>query len=441
MEQTKKTADLKTYQKEYRAAHPKNKEETNQYMKTYIKKAENITCKICLGHHKSYSAYKHNVTQKHLKALIAIKEKEEAEAAKPTGETPVSPPTTKRRGGAKPPKAPKKNGLELLKEYESDSEEEMSASSEEEASEPEEELKEIFVLPAEAIDTSKVSEFLAEHFKTSANPNRPAESKTPRTNKNATLWKKVAKMVEGKTWQYVGENITELVNKAYDKPTSRADTVAMLKLVIQHFTPLSEADKVRFNEMNRALKKQHIAKQTELPKDGVSYEELKMHENDENTTVALLARLYSGEMPALRIYDFINAYVGKHKELNEIDLKKKVMTRRIYKSQKVDKTTGKVNEMLIPLPKDLCDFIKKRGITGALLGQTNATAIDVLLSKTFPQKTATPRYWRAKYTTEIVPTFDKAKLEKTLEQLDHSSQTHAAYYRKNSKDPLMSLLI
>ena len=82
MEQTKKTADLKTYQKEYRAAHPKNKEETNQYMKTYIKKAENITCKICLGHHKSYSAYKHNVTQKHLKALIAIKEKEEAEAAK-----------------------------------------------------------------------------------------------------------------------------------------------------------------------------------------------------------------------------------------------------------------------------------------------------------------------------------------------------------------------
>jgi hypothetical protein len=438
MEQTKKTADLKAYQKAYRAAHPKKKEETNQYMKGYIKKAEDIECKVCDGHYKSYSAYKHNATQKHLKALIAIKEKEEAEAAKPTGETPVTPPT-KRRGGAKPPKkAPKKNGLELLKEYESDSEEELSSSSGEEASE--EEMDDTFELVNEPIDPAKVVEFLAEHFKTSVNPNRPAETKTPRTNKNATLWKKVAKMVEGKTWQYVGKHITELVNTAYDKPTSRADTVVMLKLVINHFSPLSEADKVRFNEMNRALKKQHIAKQTEMPKDGVSYAELKEHENDENTTMAMLARLYSGEMPALRIYDFINAYVGKHKELNEIDLKKKIMTRRIYKNQKVDKA-GKAKEMEIPLPKALCEFIKKRGISGALLGDTNATAIDALLNRTFPQKTATPRYWRAKYTTEVVPTFDKAKLETTLAQLDHSAQTHAAYYRKNSKDPLMSLLI
>ena len=388
--------------------------------------------------------------------MIAIKEKEEAEAAKPTGETFVSPPTTKRRGGAKPPKAPKKTALDLLKDYESDSDESvLSSSSGEEASDTDTGETTVsppttkrrggaeppFKLPAEAIDPAKVVEFLAEHFKTSANPNRPAESKTPRTNKNATLWKKVAKMVEGKTWKYVGEHLTELVNKAYDKPTSRADTVAMLKLVIQHFTPLSEADKMRLNDMNRALKKQHIAKQTELPKDGVSYAELKEHENDENTTVALLARLYGGEMPALRIYDYINAYVGKHKELNEIDLKKRTMTRRIYKSQKVDKTSGKVKEMAIPLPKALCDFIKKRGVNGALLGDTNATAIDVLLSKTFPQKTATPRYWRAKYTTEVVPTFDKAKLETTLEQLDHSAATHAAYYRKNSKDPLMSLLI
>jgi len=64
----------------------------------------------------------------------------------------------------------------------------------------------------------------------------------------------------------------------------------------------------------------------------------------------------------------------------------------------------------------------------------------LLLAKTFPNKTATPRYLRAKYTTEIVPTFDKAKLETTLEQLDHSIKTHASYYRKNKKDPMMELL-
>ena len=432
MEATKKTADLKEYQRQYRKTHPKDKKKTNEYMKEYIKDAEDIQCQICDGRYKDYSKYKHDKTIKHMKGLLAIKEKEEEEAkAKAEEEAKAKP---------KPKKAPaKKNSLEILNEYESESDD-LSSSSEEEQSEPEEEMKRVFTLPDEIIDPAKVVAFLNEHFKTSVNPNRPAETKTPRTNKNGILWKKVLKQVEGKSWKWVGEHIEEIINTAYDKPTSRADTVAMLKLVINHISPLNDDDKVRFNDMNRAFKKQHISKQTALPENGVTYEEMKAHENNENTNLALLMRLYNGEQPALRIYDWINGYVGKHKELNEIDLKKRIMIRRIYKSQKVDKETKKVKEMKIPLPQSLCDFIKKRGISGALLGDVNATAIDVLLSKTFPSKIATPRYLRAKYTTEIVPTFDKAKLETTLEILDHTASTHASYYRKNNKDPLMELL-
>ena len=438
MEHTKKTADLKEYQRQYRLAHPKDKAKTNEYMKEYIKDAEDIQCKVCDGKYKDYSKYKHEKTIKHMKGLVAMKEKEEEEAkAKAEVEAKAKAPPKAKKA---PKKKDEKTALELLKEYESE-EEVLSPSSEDEMSEAEEGVKRIFALPDEVIDSSKVVAFLNEHFKTSVNPNRPAETKTPRTNKNGILWKKVLKQVEGKTWKWVGEHIEEIVNTAYDKPTSRADTVVMLKLVVNHISPLSDEDKVRFNDMNKALKNQHISKQTSLPENGVTYEEMKTHENDENTTLALLMRLYNGEQPALRIYDWINGYVGKHGELNEIDLKKRIMTRRIYKSQKIDKTTKKVKEMKIPLPKDLCDFIKKRGITGALLGDVNATNVDLLLHKTFPNKTSTPRYLRAKYTTEIAPTFDKAKLETTLEQLDHTAKTHASYYRKTKKDPLMELMI
>lgn len=72
-----KTADIKEYQKEYRKSHPKDKEKTNAYMKEYIKNATDIECTVCNGKYKSYSRYKHESTQKHLKGLINIKIKEE----------------------------------------------------------------------------------------------------------------------------------------------------------------------------------------------------------------------------------------------------------------------------------------------------------------------------------------------------------------------------
>ncbi len=73
-----KTADIREYQRAYRKAHPKDKKATNEYMKNYIKQATSVDCTFCGGHFKTYSKYKHEATQKHLRALIAAKSKEEA---------------------------------------------------------------------------------------------------------------------------------------------------------------------------------------------------------------------------------------------------------------------------------------------------------------------------------------------------------------------------
>lgn len=390
----KKTADLKQYQKQYRETHPRDKTDTNAYMKTYIKKAKDVSCELCGGHYKSYSAYKHVATQKHLKAMIK---------GFPPEETPVSPPA---------PSA-NENTLEIV------------------ADEPADHA--FLVLPDIPIVPEAVVVFLNEHFASSANPQRSAENKTPRVNKNLTTWKKVAQQLEGKTWEYVGQHLPEIVALAYDKPSSQADAVSMLKLVLNKFVDLSEQGNVQLNKMNRSLKDAHIAKQVKMPENGVTYAEMKPYENAQNTTLALLMRLYNGEIPALRIGDYLNAFVGKSEKMNEIDLKKKVMIRRIAKNQ-TEETIS------IPLPASLVKFIKDREIKGALFGEETAQSIDKLLLKIFPGQKANPRYFRDLYSTEITPTLSKAKLKKVLAILDHAPLTHAAYYRKMKQDPLTELI-
>ena len=167
----------------------------------------------------------------------------------------------------------------------------------------------------------------------------------------------------------------------------------------------------------------------------MTYAEIKEHENDEDTRVALLARIYNGEMPPLRIGDWLNALIGKTKTFNEIDLKKGIMTRRIKKNQKED------TEDIIPLPKSLVEFIKKRGIKGELFPSMSVTEIDNLLKKIYPGKVATPHYFRSLYSVKIAPTLSKAELKKALEIMDHSAKINAQYYKKEKGDPLLELLV
>jgi hypothetical protein len=397
----KKTADIKAYQKAYRSTHPKDKAKTNEYMSEYIKKSKTIDCPTCNGKYKSYGKYKHDTTQKHIKALIEKKTAEE-------GITILKPSMA---------------SLEALKEYESEDEEsDTSSEASDEANTP-------------AIEDEAVVAFLNDHFAKSANPNRSAECKTPRVNKNLTTWKKVSKIVAGKSWNYLSEHLSDIVQEAYDKPSTQADTVVMLKLVLKNFANLSETDQTKLDKMNRSLKDKHIEKQTALPENGVSYAEMKQHENDENTAVALMMRLYNGEIPALRIHDYINAVVGKSETMNEIDLKKKVMIRRIKKNQKADTMD------IIPLPLSLTKFIKKRNIDGALFGSLTNLDIDKLLTATFPGKKANPRYLRDLYSVEKTKTLSKPALKQALATMDHSALVHSAYYMKTEQDPLTELIV
>ncbi len=159
------------------------------------------------------------------------------------------------------------------------------------------------------------------------------------------------------------------------------------------------------------------------------------HINDEDTRVALLARLYNGEMPPLRIGDWVNAYVGKSETMNAIDLKKGVMIRRIKKNQKED------TRDIIPPPKSLVKFIKKREISGELFPDMTVVQIDQLLKKTYPGKVATPHIFRSVYTVNVLSKLtSKKEINERLLIMDHSLKVNASYYNKQVSSAYNSLL-
>ena len=454
-EKEKKTADMKKYQKQYRLENPKSKEEQNNYMKKYIARSESITCPICGGEFKNYSKYKHDKTIKHIKALVAIKDKEErekkekeeqealekaqAEALKSTKKRTVKKKKKLILEEEEEPKPKEKPTPAPRKKKEEPPKEESSSSSGSESESDEEESMSLddakFPLQSKKIDSAEVAKYIEEHFAGSANPARSSATKTPRLNKNLSLWKKVAKELDGKTFKYLGEHMGEIIKKSYDKPSSQADFTQMLKMVIVHFTKVPEPVLKRITELVRSLKTAHIDKQTELPENGVTYEELAEKENDEDTRLALLARLYSKDMVPLRIGDYINATTIKTDDKNFVDLKKGVFVRHIKKNQEED------TEDKFPLPKSLVEFIKKRGIKGELFPNMSVTEIDNLLKKAFPGKKANPHYFRSLYAVKVAPHLDEKRLKEVLKIMDHSIKTHAQYYKKDLKNPLMKLLL
>ena len=281
-----KTADKKAYQAEYRKNHPKSKEEQNEYMKKYIASSVSVDCPVCGGKFKSYNKYKHDESKKHqeaekiLKAKNELKKREEEEAAaqakalveaeakrktikiKKSKLTPAKPAAKKEENikmeiKEKPIPAPRKKkeeekptALKALEEYESSSDEE------------EEKIEDIkFKFQSKKIDSAEVAKYIEEHHQSSANPARSAETKTPRLNKNASLWRKVSKELDGKTWKQLGEDFGKIVSKAYDKPSSQADFIQMLKMVVIHFSAVPVPEQKRISMLARKLKSVHVSKE------------------------------------------------------------------------------------------------------------------------------------------------------------------------------------
>ena len=265
----KKTEDMKAYQKQYRKTHPKSKEAQSAYMKKYIADSVSIDCPICGGKFHTYSKYKHDKSQKHLRALIEIKDKEEKaklkkeeeelqakalEEAEKKRNKPVPAPRKKKAEKKEEEPKEKPASLKALEEYES------SSSSEDE--EEDHLKKETFKFQSKKIKNEEVNEYIKKHFEESVNPNRPVNSKVKRLNKDASLWKKVSAELEGKSWKYVGEHFGEIVSKAYPKANSQAELISLLKRLVMHFSKLPAKEEKRLNDLARKLKGGYVSKQT-----------------------------------------------------------------------------------------------------------------------------------------------------------------------------------
>jgi len=279
----KKTADKKAYQAEYRKTHPKNKEEQASYMKKYIADSVDIECPICKaaglsGKYKSYNKYKHEQSKKHqeaekiLKAKAELKKREEEEAE--LQKKALEEADKKRNKATKPVKKklkiveekPKEEAKKEEKKPEKKEEKKPKALVDYDSSSDEEKEEEkledtVFYFQSKVINSEEVAKYIQEHHESSANPARSADSKTPRLNKNASLWRKVSKELDGKKWSDLGENFGKIVSKAYDKPSSQADLVQMLKMVVIHFTTVPIGEQKAISMLARKLKSAHIEKQ------------------------------------------------------------------------------------------------------------------------------------------------------------------------------------
>ena len=140
-------------------------------------------------------------------------------------------------------------------------------------------------------------------------------------------------------------------------------------------------------------------------------------------------------MPPLRIGDWRNAFVGKSKTMNEIDLQKKIMTRRIKKNQKED------TEDIIQLPPSLIHFFFASHIKGELFPTMSVTQIDNMIKRAMPDKKATPHYWRSYYTVNVLSKMtSEADINEALRVMDHSLNTNSKYYNKQATSAYNKLL-
>ena len=297
-----KTADKKAYQAEYRKNHPKSKEDQKKYMKKYISEAVSVECPVCKaagfsGSFMSYNKYKHDATQKHkeaeniLKAKHELKKREEEEEAaqKAALEKASAKPKRKIKIGKKKveekkeepkkeepkveekPKSKPKPKIKISKKKEEENvkmeikekpkEKEYDSSSSEEEKEEEKLEDTVFYFQSKEIDSKAVAEFIQEHHEKSAKPDRSPDTKLKRLSKNASLWRKVSKELDGKKFSYLGEHFGELVKKSYEKPSSQADFVQMLKMVVMHFTKVPAGEEKALNMLARKLKTTHVANQ------------------------------------------------------------------------------------------------------------------------------------------------------------------------------------
>ena len=206
----------------------------------------------------------------------------------------------------------------------------------------------------------------------------------------------------------------------------------MFRIIFVGVAGMSEEDAVkRFRQKNNDLTTEYIKATSEKKPEGMSFAEAKAIKND-NPHIELYFKLMAGDMPVLRIGDWIQTTTvddGKH---NYLDLKKREMTRRISKNNK--------GELTFKVPISIIKEVKKQKIKGFLFPDMNEHQLTELVKHAYKDKVVNPHHFRVLYATEKVLKMKSAeKIVDSLDVSDHSLKTFLTIYERSGKPAIKAL--
>lgn len=284
-----------------------------------------------------------------------------------------------------------------------------------------------------AFNIPEIKTFLADRFKTT--DTRDPNNMTKRVDKYSSMFNALSKKgaLDGiKTFSELNEKLDDILDKSYNTASSRQSALSMFRIIFVGVAGMSEGEAIqRFRQKNNDLTTEYIKATSEKKPEGMSFAEAKAIKND-NPHIELYFKLMAGDMPVLRIGDWINTTTvddGKH---NYLDLKKKEMTRRITKNNK--------GELTFRIPMLIINEVKKQKIKGFLFGDMNEHQLTELVKRAYKDKIVNPHHFRVLYATEKVLKMKSAeKIVDSLDVSDHSLKTFLTIYERSGKPAIKAL--
>lgn len=284
-----------------------------------------------------------------------------------------------------------------------------------------------------AFSIPEIKTFLADRFETT--DTRDPNNMTKRVDKYSSMFNALSKkgaLDNIKTFSELNEKLDDILEKSYNTASSRQSALSMFRIIFVGVAGMSEEDAVkRFRQKNNDLTTEYIKATSEKKPEGMSFAEAKAIKND-NPHIELYFKLMAGDMPVLRIGDWIQTTTvddGKH---NYLDLKKREMTRRISKNNK--------GELTFKVPISIIKEVKKQKIKGFLFPDMNEHQLTELVKHAYKDKVVNPHHFRVLYATEKVLKMKSAeKIVDSLDVSDHSLKTFLTIYERSGKPAIKAL--
>jgi len=280
--------------------------------------------------------------------------------------------------------------------------------------------------------------WLANRFTTT--DSRVAGNVTKRVDKYSSCFNALMKKIEYRKWSEVLANLDNILATHYKTDSTRQSILSMLRVLCVDYAGMpSDAWTEKYAKKNADLKQSYKEGATAKELVGMSFKDAKSYVTDK-PVISLYLKLMCGDMPVLRLGDFVNASTIDDGKNNYIDVKKKTMLRRITKNAKGEGVEGYKPPMTIKLPKVIIDEIKTQSIKGKLFGDLDEHKISYMVKKGLPDVNANSRHFRNLYSTQkIIKMRSVKKMEEALKIADHSVSTWIEIYQKLDT-PILKLM-